>query len=86
MAAAEFDLEVFFVLFDVGRWDLHVLKLDEIVKSILWHPFWLTKLNAIFGEELPSEQIAVDDSDDVLVEVHITADVEVFPSIPVITA
>lgn len=86
MPASEFDLEVLLVFLGVRRLNLHVLELLAVVELVERNRLGLVQGNTLLRQEFPGEWITRDDTEDVLAEVHVDADVEVLPGIVVVGA
>ncbi len=85
MSTTKFYLKVFFILLCIRRLNFHILKLLRLVEHVRWDLFRLVKNYTLVCEKFLSELVARDDSEDVLAEIHVNADVKVQMSVVIIS-
>lgn len=75
------DFDVVFHLSLIWRGLLEVDHFSSMGEKILWVCLWGTKGNSLIGKESSSEIIAVNDSENSLVDIKVGTDVEITPEV-----
>ena len=73
MSTSQFDFNIFFILFGVGRIDLGIFSSDELVEVIIGECLWIGEGESHIVVELTSEIIAITYTEDAIVYFYIGA-------------